>query len=87
MVPIFLRLIYLHGHIFGKPTVLLEKAAACIASTVKTPCIGLRSKSSISNLITALDASSSSSVITGRKTTSPSISIVVSSPLLSIDAA
>ena len=41
---------YLHGHIFGKPTVLLEKAAACIASTVKASCIGLRSASSISKL-------------------------------------
>lgn len=41
----------------------------------------------MTNLIAAFDASSSSSVITGRKTTSPSISIVESSPLLSTDAA
>ena len=40
----------LHGHILGKPTVLLEKAAACIASTVKASCMGLSWASSISKL-------------------------------------
>lgn len=38
-------------------------------------------------LIADLAASNSSSVIIGRKTTSPRISIVASSPLLSTDAA
>ena len=47
---LFYVTVNLHGHILGKPTVLLEKAAACIASTVKASCMGLSWASSISKL-------------------------------------
>ena len=43
-------MIVLPGQIFGKPTVLFEYAAACIASTVKASCIGFSPASSISKL-------------------------------------